>query len=315
MFYNARAACLVFSNSSFIQDTSLYTLEFKSLQVSEISYAAISQTECFTQETIYSPLKDNKPGIPISLVYKSSCMKDTALQRPLYMIAYGSYGGYQDPTFRSEHQILLDQGFIVAICHPRGDGDLGANWYTDGKYEKKENTFRDVEQCIHHLVDSGYAKPGKIAVKARSAGGLVAGNLINSFGDLAGGLVSVVITQVPFIDPIYDMIDVRVPWTGVEWYEWGDPNRNASILRAMKRYSPYHNVPSHGKLIPTFVLCGMNDARVPYWEPTKWIAKMREFKKSKTSLLLRVRDVGHFEAGEVDTLEMFTFLFRELNIV
>jgi oligopeptidase B len=191
---------------------------------------------------------------------------------------------------------------------------MGAKWYINGKYEHKNNTFLDVENCMKHLVDTKLTERGMIAFLGRSAGGLVAGNVINrnAYNKETGeGYVSVVIAQVPFIDPIYDTIDPLVPWTAFEWFEWGRTS-DKKILNAMVSYSPYLNVPKH--LPSVMVFGGLSDPRVPYWEPTKWVARMRYMSKSKNKILLRIKESGHFSASD-DLVEAYSFILNEMEFI
>lgn len=189
---------------------------------------------------------------------------------------------------------------------------MGARWYKDGKFDLKANTFLDTASCIDHLIDLGYTKPGMIGLKGRSAGGLVAGDAIVSPLSKA----DVVIAHVPFIDPIYDMIDDSVPWTAYEWSEWGNPETNTSILDAMVAYSPYHNIVDMDVDGPAvYVSSGVNDPRVPFWEPLKFVAKLRTRNSGDRPILMRVDYGGHFSAhASLATSEWIAFLISQIKL-
>jgi len=184
----------------------------------------------------------------------------------------------------------------------RGDGDLGAKWYLDGKYENKINTFRDTQDCIDGLISLNITSNGKVGLMTRSAGGLIAGYAINHPRNLA-----VIVTQVPFIDPIGDMIDEDVPWTSYEFSEWGNPKKNSSILAAMLDYSPYHNIKSR-EYPAIMVTAGIKDSRVPFWEPTKFVAKLRASNLKTKNLILKVNEEGHFSYSKNELVEIYSFL-------
>ncbi|KAJ3276078.1 hypothetical protein HDV01_006248 [Terramyces sp. JEL0728] len=297
--------CVLFSNSSFIQPAKLYVLNLESsIAKLVIDYAQNFDPSSFVQQQLTVPTL----SIPISIVYKIDAgYQDYGfhpLKRPLFINAYGAYGGFQDPAFSNEIFPLLHRGYVWAICHPRGDGDLGRNWYLNGKYEKKRNTFLDVQRCIDYLVSTRIADPDCISLKGRSAGGLISGNAIIS--NFFSTKFESVIAHVPYIDPIYDMIDETVPWTSYERTEWGTPF-NSTILDAMIEYSPYHNLRPH-KFPAVYVSCGLEDSRVPYYEPLKFIAKLRNTKKSREKpIIIKIERGGHFMNNR-GTVEYLAFV-------
>jgi oligopeptidase B len=223
--------------------------------------------------------------VPISLVYRRDRPKQAG---PALLIGYGSYEASQDPVFSSARVSLLDRGFAVAIAHVRGGGELGRRWYEEGKLEHKRNTFTDFIACAEHLVAEGWTSPRLLAARGGSAGGLLMGAALNLRPDLFGAVVA----EVPFVDVVTTMLDEALPLTVIEWEEWGNPNDRRSY-EAMKAYSPYDNV--EAKEYPALlVTAGLNDSRVAYWEPAKWVAKLRATKTDSNPLLLRTRmGTGH----------------------
>ena len=184
---------------------------------------------------------------------------------------------------------------------------MGSKWYMDGKYENKLNTFKDTQDCIDELVSMKIAAFGKIALLTRSAGGLIAGYAINNLRSIAA-----IVTQVPFIDPIGDLIDESVPWTVYEYYEWGNPVKNETILNAMIHYSPYLNIKSR-EYPPIMITAGIQDSRVPFWEPTKFVAKLRASNFPSRNLILKVNEQGHFSNSKKELAEIYSFILRHVG--
>jgi oligopeptidase B len=224
--------------------------------------------------------------IPISVVHR----RDTALDgtAPALLYGYGSYEISTDPSFRSSRLSLLDRGFVFAIAHVRGGGEMGREWYEDGRLEHKLNTFTDFVACADHLVASGYTSPARLAARGGSAGGLLMGAVVNLRPDLFGAIVA----EVPFVDVVTTMLDPSLPLTITEWEEWGDPREPEAYAR-MKTYSPYDNVRA-ADYPALLVTTGLNDPRVQYWEPAKWVAKLRESSTSGKPIYLRTEmGAGH----------------------
>jgi oligopeptidase B len=223
--------------------------------------------------------------VPISLVYRRDRPKQAG---PALLTGYGSYEASSDPGFSAARVSLLDRGFVVAIAHVRGGGELGRRWYEQGKLERKRNTFTDFVACAEHLVAEGWTSPRLLAARGGSAGGLLMGAVLNLRPDLFGAVVA----EVPFVDVVTTMLDESLPLTVIEWEEWGNPN-DPKVYEAMKAYSPYDNV--EAKEYPALlVTAGLNDSRVAYWEPAKWVAKLRATKTDSNPLLLRTRmGTGH----------------------
>jgi oligopeptidase B len=239
----------------------------------------------YSSERTFAKAEDGTE-IPISLVYKKGLKKDGSA--PLLLSGYGAYGISSDADFDSNAISLLDRGFVFAIAHIRGGGELGRTWYEDGKLLKKKNTFSDFICCAEHLIDQRYAAPKRVAILGASAGGLLMGAVMNMRPDL----FTTVIAIVPFVDVMNTMSDPSLPLTVTEYEEWGNP-RDPKYFDYMASYSPYDNVEE--KQYPNLlVTAGLNDARVSYWEPAKWVAKQRALKHQNRILLLKTyMGAGH----------------------
>jgi oligopeptidase B len=224
--------------------------------------------------------------IPISVVHR----RDTPLDgsAPALLYGYGSYETSTDPSFRSSRLSLLDRGFVFAIAHVRGGGEMGRTWYEHGRLEHKANTFTDFVACADHLIAERYTIPARNAARGGSAGGLLMGAVAN----LRPELFAAIVAEVPFVDVVTTMLDPSLPLTVTEWEEWGDPREPEAYAR-MKSYSPYDNV--HDAPYPALlVTTGLNDPRVAYWEPAKWVAKLREHSTSGKPIVLRTElGAGH----------------------
>jgi oligopeptidase B len=224
--------------------------------------------------------------VPISLVHR----RDTPIDgsAPALLYGYGSYEISTDPSFRPSRLSLLDRGFVFAIAHIRGGGEMGRQWYEAGRLEHKANTFTDFVACAEHLVASGYTSPARLAARGGSAGGLLMGAVANLRPDLFAAIVA----EVPFVDVVTTMLDPSLPLTVTEWEEWGDPREPEAYAR-MKAYSPYDNVRA-ADYPALLVTTGLNDPRVQYWEPAKWVAKLRVLSTSGKPILLRTEmGAGH----------------------
>jgi oligopeptidase B len=229
---------------------------------------------------------DDGTKIPLSIVYKKGVKRDGNNNTLLY--AYGSYGYSTDPYFSSTRLSLLDRGFVYAIAHIRGGQEMGRQWYEDGKMFKKKNTFTDFIDCAEFLIDEGYTKPEKLFATGGSAGGLLMGAVVNMRPELFKG----VIAEVPFVDVVTTMLDDAIPLTTGEFDEWGNPDNLESYMY-MLEYSPYDQVKAQN--YPNMlVTTGLHDSQVQYWEPAKWVAKLREMKTDNNTLLLRTNmETGH----------------------
>jgi oligopeptidase B len=224
--------------------------------------------------------------IPISIVYRKGTRRDG--DNPLLLYGYGSYGHSMDAAFNPERVSLLDRGFVYAIAHVRGGSELGRWWYEDGKLLKKKNTFTDFIACAKHLVASRYTNPDKLFALGGSAGGLLMGAVLNMQPDLFKGVVA----SVPFVDVVTTMLDESIPLTTSEYDEWGNPN-DQTYYDLMLSYSPYDNVEAR-EYPNLLVLTSLHDSQVQYWEPAKWVAKLRVLKSDQNRLLLRTKmEAGH----------------------
>jgi oligopeptidase B len=291
-------------------DYNMDTKEKKLLKQQEV-VGGTFKTENYQSERIYATTIDGVK-VPISLVYKKGTPKDGSA--PLYQYAYGSYGYSMDAGFSSTRLSLLDRGFIFAICHIRGGEEMGRHWYEDGKLLKKKNTFTDFIACSEHLVKEKYTSTDKLVANGGSAGGLLMGAIVNMRPDL----YKAVVADVPFVDVITTMLDESIPLTTGEFDEWGNP-KEKEYYDYMLSYSPYDNVEK--KDYPNMLITtGLHDSQVQYWEPAKWVAKLRTMKTDKNLLLLKTNmDAGHggasgrFESLKEIALE-YAFLFDILNI-
>ncbi|MCX6577849.1 MAG: S9 family peptidase [Candidatus Aminicenantes bacterium] len=235
-------------------------------------------------ERLYAVAKDGVQ-VPISLVYRVGFEKNG--QGPCLLYGYGSYGASSDPGFSSARLSLLDRGFVYAIAHIRGGQEMGRWWYEDGKLLKKKNTFTDFIACSEYLIAQKFTRPEKLFAMGGSAGGLLMGAVVNIRPDLFKGVVA----SVPWVDVVTTMLDSSVPLTTSEYDEWGNPNTK-EYYDYMLSYSPYDNVEK--KAYPAMlVTTGLQDSQVQYWEPAKWVAKLRAMKTDKNILLL----VANMEAG------------------
>ena len=244
--------------------------------------------------------------VPVSLVYPKNLVRDGS--NPTLLYAYGSYGASIDPSFNSSRVSLLQRGFVFAIAHIRGGGEMGRAWKEEGKLLKKMNTFTDFNAAAEHLIAAGYTRPEKLAAMGRSAGGLLMGVVVN----LRPDLFRAVIAGVPFVDVINTMLDASIPLTVGEWEEWGNP-ADPEYYAYMKSYSPYDNVAE--KAYPAILAtAGLNDPRVQYWEPAKWVALLRTRKTDDNPLLLKTNmGAGHGGAsGRYDYLEETAFEYAFL---
>lgn len=250
----------------------------------------------YYNERIYAKAGDGTM-IPISLVYKKGVKKDG--HAPLLLYGYGSYGNSMEPSFSSNIISLLNRGFVYAVAHIRGGQEMGRQWYLDGKLMKKKNTFTDFIDCAHFLIKENFTSSNHLYAMGGSAGGLLMGAVVNMAPDLWKG----VIAQVPFVDVVNTMLDENIPLTTNEFDEWGNP-KNEDAYWYIKSYSPYENV--ERKNYPNMlVTTGLHDSQVQYFEPAKWVAKLRDLKTDNNILLLNTEmDYGHGGAsGRFDYLK------------
>ena len=262
----------------------------------------------YISERLFALSRDGKTRIPISLVYRKGVKKNA--KSPLLLNGYGSYGYSSDPYFSTVRLSLLDRGFIYAIAHVRGGQEMGRNWYEDGKLLKKKNTFYDFIDCAKYLIRNKYTSNQHIYGSGGSAGGLLMGAVMNMEPNLFNGIIA----GVPFVDVINTMWDESIPLTTGEFDEWGNP-KEKEYYEYMKSYSPYDNITASN--YPNLLITtGYWDSQVQYWEPAKWIAKLKEYRTNDNLLLMYCNmDVGHggssgrFESLKEIALE-YAFLFK-----
>jgi oligopeptidase B len=239
----------------------------------------------YVSERLYATARDGVK-IPISIVYKKGIKRSS--ETPLLLYSYGSYGSSSEPSFRSDRLSLLDRGFVYALAHIRGGQEMGRHWYEDGKLLKKKNTFTDFIDCGEFLVNEGFTSAQHMYAMGGSAGGLLMGAVLNMKPELWNGVVA----AVPFVDVVSTMMDETIPLTTFEFDEWGNP-KNKEYYEYMKSYSPYDNV--EAKAYPNILITtGYWDSQVQYWEPAKWIAKLRELKTDNNLLIMDCdMETGH----------------------
>jgi oligopeptidase B len=260
----------------------------------------------YQTERVMVPARDGV-SVPVSIVYRKDLFKKDGTN-PCFQYAYGSYGFSMPPYFNSNRVSLLDRGFVYVIAHIRGGQEMGGQWYEDGKMLKKKNTFYDFIDVSKFLIENRYSAKDKLFANGGSAGGLLMGAIANIAPELYKGIIA----DVPFVDVISTMMDETIPLTTFEWKEWGNPNIPEEY-EYMLSYSPYDNVEK--KAYPhLLVTTGLHDSQVQYWEPAKWVAKLREYKTDKNLLLLKTNmQAGHggasgrFESIREEAL-MYTFV-------
>lgn len=266
----------------------------------------------YVTELVNIPARDGTP-VPVSLVYKKGTPRDGSA--PLHLYVYGSYGYRVPPGFSTTRLSLVDRGMIYAIAHVRGGDDLGRAWYLAGKTTARKNTFNDFIDVAKGLIAAKYTRAGKISIEGRSAGGQVMGVVYNEAPELWGA----VLAGVPFVDVINTMVDETLPLTPGEWPEWGNPITDKAAFDYMLSYSPYDNVTAKA-YPPMLVSAGLNDPRVTYWEPAKWVAKLRAKRTNDAALLLRT-NMGAGHAGKSgrwgalrEDAEEFAFVLTQLGV-
>ncbi len=256
---------------------------------------------------------NNRTMVPISLIYKKSLFKADG-SNPLYLYGYGSYGISIAPSFRSNIFSLIDRGFVFAIAHIRGGDDLGYNWYEDAKFLNKKRTFDDFIACSEHLIKEQYTSQKNIVICGGSAGGLLVGAVMNARPEL----YKAVIAHVPFVDVLNTMLDETLPLTPGEFKEWGNP-KDPQYFEYIQSYSPYDNIKATS-YPALFVTAGLSDPRVGYWEPAKWVARLRKFKADDNILLFKTNmSFGHQGASGrfeylKETAEDYVFILNQFGI-
>lgn len=251
----------------------------------------------YVTRRLQAPAPDGE-SVPVSLLYRKDMPLDGAA--PVLLYGYGSYGISMPASFATARLSLVDRGFIYAIAHIRGGKEKGYRWYKDGKRQAKTNTFTDFIAVGEHLISSGLTRRGQIVAQGGSAGGMLMGAVANMAPDMFSGIVA----NVPFVDVLNTMLDADLPLTPPEWTEWGNPIESAADFETIRSYSPYDNV-CRQAYPHILTVAGLTDPRVTYWEPAKWIAKLRQFNTSDKLVLLRTNmEAGHGGAsGRFESLK------------
>lgn len=267
--------------------------------------------EAYVTRRIFAPTADGET-VPVSLLHR----RETAIDgtAPALLYGYGSYGITIPAAFSTTALSLVDRGFVYAIAHVRGGKDKGFRWYAQGRREFKTNTFDDFVAAAKGLIAAGYTSAGRIVAQGGSAGGMLMGAVANRAGELFGGIVA----EVPFVDVVNTMLDATLPLTPPEWPEWGNPIEDEAAFRTILSYSPYENVAAKS-YPPILALAGLTDPRVTYWEPAKWVARLRATKTGDAPVLLKTNmDAGHGGAAgrfdrlkEVALIQAFALLANE----
>lgn len=305
-----------FKYSSLIEPEITYDFDFETRKLVERDVQEIPSGHDPSEFLIERLQIKSRDGVnvPVSLAYK----KDTPLDgsAPLYLYGYGAYGATMDPSFRSTALSLLNRGFVYAIAHIRGGAELGFQWYEDGKLDRRTNTFNDFVDVARGLIERSYTGVGQIAIAGGSAGGSLMGAVVNDAPMLWGAVCA----HVPFVDILNTMLDTSLPLTPIEWDEWGNPITDAEAFRYIRSYSPYDQV-KEMDYPPMLVTAGLNDPRVTYWEPAKWVAKLRHLKTDDNLLLLKTEmGAGHGgKSGRFDSLELyaeeFAFILNSFGMI
>ncbi len=252
--------------------------------------------------------------VPVSLVRRADTQPGP--ETPLHLYGYGAYGIVIEPGFSASRLSLLDRGFIYAIAHIRGGDDLGYHWYEGGKLDKRTNTFNDFVDVARNLIEQGYSSPGRVTISGGSAGGELMGAVVNQAPELFGAVAA----HVPFVDVLNTMLDDELPLTPIEWPEWGNPIEDPAAFELIRSYSPYDQLEAKD-YPPMLVTAGLNDPRVTYWEPAKYVAKLRHLRTDDNLLLLKTNmGAGHRgQSGRYDSLrevaEEYAFLLLALDLI
>ncbi len=309
-------------------DSTLLRYDYESMTTPEITYELDTQTgnkqvlkqrpvpnynaDNYVTERVWVTARDGVK-IPVSLVYHKDFKKDGSAA--LLQYAYGSYGSSTDPYFSTSNVSLLDRGMVFAIAHIRGGQEMGRDWYDDGKLLKKKNTFNDFVDVTRYLVNNGYAAKDRVAAYGGSAGGLLMGAIANE----APKDYRVILSQVPFVDVVTTMLDASIPLTTGEYDEWGNPETSKQSYEYMLSYSPYDNIKKQA-YPAMFIGTGLWDSQVQYWEPAKYVARLRTYNTSPYPIVFRTNmEAGHGgKSGRFnryrETAEMYAFMLNQLGV-
>lgn len=298
---------LRYGYSSMTTPTSTYEWDLSSGKRTLLKRQEVKNTQPqdYHSERIWITARDGVK-VPVSLVYNKKMFK--AKQSPLLVYGYGAYGMSMDPAFSANRLSLLDRGFVFAMIHVRGGGELGQQWYQQGKLANKPNSFNDFIDATRGLVERGFGQPGRMYAMGGSAGGLLVGAVMNQQPELFNAIVA----QVPFVDVVTTMLDDTLPLTLGEYDEWGNPHRLADYQQ-MKAYSPYDNIKPM-RYPNLLVTTGLNDSQVQYWEPAKWVAKLRE-NQLGTGKLLLLTDMQAGHGGKSGRLKRVENTALEYNFI
>ena len=267
----------------------------------------------YVAERARVPARDGEQ-VPVSIVRRKDTLVDGAAA--LYLYGYGAYGHAVPPSFSASRLSLLDRGFIFVIAHVRGGDELGYDWYEAGKLDRRPNTFNDFVDVARQLVERGYGTAGRIAICGGSAGGQLMGAAVNQTPELWGAVAA----HVPFVDVLNTMLGGSLPLTPIEWPEWGNPLTDRDAFELIRSYSPYDQLKPRD-YPPILVTAGLNDPRVTYWEPAKYVAKMRALKTDDNVLLPKTNmGAGHGgRSGRYDRLyevaEEYTFILASMGLL
>ncbi len=286
-----------------------YHMADRCLQMRQRSAVKGYDPAAYRSERILVPTVDGA-RVPVSLVYHIGLQRDGG--HPALLYGYGAYGYCVEPQFSSLRLSLLDRGFVYAIAHVRGGGELGQGWHKQGKGRLKHNSFSDFVACAEHLIRAGYTSSSRLAIMGESAGGLLAAAAINERPDL----FQTVVVDGPFVDVVNTLLDRTLPFTVSEWREWGNPE-DAADLAYLRSYSPYENVKAQ-RYPSILALCSFDDPRVPYWEALKWAARIRAASKNAAEVLVKIRLAGGHQGlsdrfAEVDEWALiYAFIIQSL---
>jgi len=291
-------------------DYDIATGEFETLKIQEIP-SGYDASQYITERRMVKARDGTM--VPVSVLMRAD--RDPLAQPQLHLYGYGAYGIAIPPGFSTTRLSLVDRGFAYAIAHIRGGDDLGRKWYMQGKLDQRNNTFNDFVDVARALVDDGTTKAGAISISGGSAGGELMGAVVNSDPDLWGAVVA----HVPFVDVLNTMLDASLPLTPGEWPEWGNPIENKTAFEQIRSYSPYDQVSAQA-YPPLMVTAGLNDPRVTYWEPAKWVAKLRDMKTNGNMLIFKT-NMGAGHGGKSgrweslkETAEEFAFILWQLGL-